>query len=200
MRWARRHPVISTIAGGVILLFVLAGILGSSPPKSPTRGTSARLSTRHALDHAKRKGQRSTTSSTTKHLSRYRVASRSKGLGATKAAFGRENNTHAPSNLAGASPGLSWYSIDSTNSRGLVTSYSVTENATPPMSDAERMSLLAGIDLPGPPAAIVKSTSTCVDYRDTKLVPLVGAEYAEASTITGSTTATMQAVRSPGCE
>ena len=67
------------------------------------------------------------------------------------------------------------------------------------MPNDERMFIVAGIDLPGPPAPIVRQTSTCVDYRVPELLPLLGVEYAEASTVTRSTQATMQAVKSPSC-
>jgi hypothetical protein len=117
------------------------------------------------------------------------------GLGATVAAFRSHNNTQAP---AQPLPGVATYTIDTTNSAGLVTAYSVQITARPPMGNGLRMFLTEGINLPDD-ATSVRRTSTCELFRSATLSRLLGKPYARASTTTGTDTAHMEAVADPSC-
>jgi hypothetical protein len=68
-----------------------------------------------------------------------------------------------------------------------------------PMGNQERMLLVSGTMLPGPPAQPVITTGTCVVYRDPALKKLIGEEYGAATTNTGDSGAQMEAESSPGC-
>lgn len=117
-----------------------------------------------------------------------------KGLGATKATFESEHNMTAPSQ---PTPGDSYYRITSM-SHGRVSGYEGTIEAEPPFSNRERLVLLAGINLPsGTPS--VAEHSTCVVWRSPVLGHVLGTEYAEAATVSGSNSATMSAVAHPEC-
>jgi hypothetical protein len=140
-----------------------------------------------------------TSSATRPHKSHKHHRPNFAGLGGTKRAFLAGNPHLAPPNLAGAPAGLTWYTVDATNAAGRVTAFHATENAKPAMGDADRLSLVAGILLPGPPAQVVHQTATCVVYRDGALKRLIGMEYAAATTTTDTTTAYIQAESGPVC-
>jgi hypothetical protein len=118
-------------------------------------------------------------------------------MGATRADFEHANNTAVPSQVAPA--GLAWYHIDGVNGRGRVTSCEVSENAEPAMSNEERMLLLDGTMLPGPPAPTVINNSTCMVFRDAGLKKLIGMVYAVATTQAGASSAQIHAESAPGC-
>jgi hypothetical protein len=99
----------------------------------------------------------------------------------------------------GAPAGLAWYHIDSLSDSGRVTSYDVAENAQPVMGNEERMLLLDGTMLPGPPAPTVVSKSTCMVFEDLALKKLIGMDYAVATTQTGHSGAEIQAESTPSC-
>jgi hypothetical protein len=173
---------VAALIGMVVVVSIAAGG-GSSPDASKTATVASHAPPAH---HHHR------------HHHRYGFG----GLGGTQAAFVHHNQTHAPPNLAGAPPGLAWYHIDRV-AHGRVVELDVTENADPPMGDADRLALVEGIMLPGSPVAPIhqtrRSEAVCDLFRDPALKRLTGYEYAEASTITGSTQATLEAVATPTC-
>jgi hypothetical protein len=118
------------------------------------------------------------------------------GLGATSAAFVAGHDTTAP---AQPTPGIAVYTVDATNSAGRVTAYEVEIPATPPFTNRERVVLLDGIDLPADAVGTNLNTNTCIVWRSATLKKLIGFEYAQGTTVTGTTTAQMQAISSPHC-
>jgi hypothetical protein len=170
------------LVGGIIIAIILIAVVAG--------GESKHAGSHHARPAHSRRSEKA--SRRHHHFPRYA------GLGAAVADFRHANNTGLPPDIADAPRGLAWYSILAT-SHGRVTEYQVLENDKPPSNDEERMFFVAGTMLPGYPVPSVRQSSTCVDYRDPALRKLIGTEWAEASTITGTATATMQAVKSPGC-
>jgi hypothetical protein len=117
------------------------------------------------------------------------------GLGVTKATFDANHDVNA-----GPEPplGTAVYTVTSTDSAGRVTAYEVNIHASPPFSDRERIVLLSGVSLPNN-AEIVRETTTCLDWRSPTLRRLIGTEYAQGSTESGTESAQMQAVVTPSC-
>jgi hypothetical protein len=121
------------------------------------------------------------------------------GLGATKATF-ESNNTMASNEGTEPPEGTDYYRITGTDSHGLVTGYEVTIYASPPFSNQERIGLLGGVDLPNGAEPLPElEHSHCYVWRSTVLKRLIGKEYAEGTTESGTETAQMQAVTQPNC-
>jgi hypothetical protein len=120
------------------------------------------------------------------------------GLGATRAAFKIGNTVTEHEPPAEPAEGTDEDAIEATNSENRVTKYERIFHFSPPPSNRERLSLVAGIDLPGYPA-VVRETSTCEVWRSPILKRLVGDEYAQATTVDESTSVTMEAVSQPSC-
>jgi hypothetical protein len=120
------------------------------------------------------------------------------GLGATRAAFRAGNNVTEHEPPAEPAEGTDEDAIETTNSEGRVTKYERIFHFSPPPSNHERLSLVAGIDLPGYPP-VVSETSTCEVWRSPILKRLVGDEYAQATTADESTSVTMEAASHPTC-
>ncbi len=120
------------------------------------------------------------------------------GLGARRSVF-EANNPQAPPNPSGAPPGLAWYVVSSTDSRGRVIGYEMFETARPAMGDRERVALVAGIMLPDDATQTNLNSDTCAVWRSRTLRRLIGTPYARGTTTTGDTSAQMQAVTTPTC-
>ncbi len=120
------------------------------------------------------------------------------GLGARKVAFKAGNTVTEHEPPAEPAEGTDEDAIETTNSENRVTKYERIFHFSPPPSNRERLSLVAGIDLPGYPA-VVRETSTCEVWRSPILKRLVGDEYAQATTADESTSVTMEAVSHPTC-
>lgn len=121
------------------------------------------------------------------------------GLGATKATF-ESNNTMASTEGTEPPEGTDYYRITETDSHGRVTGYEVTIYASPPFSNQERIGLLGGVDLPNGAEPLPElEHSHCYVWRSAILKRLIGKEYAEGTTESGTETAQMQAVTQPNC-
>lgn len=121
------------------------------------------------------------------------------GLGATKATF-ESNNTMASTEGTEPPEGTDYYRITETDSHGRVTGYEVTIYASPPFSNQERIGLLGGVDLPNGAEPLPElEHSHCYVWRSAVLKRLIGKEYAEGTTESGTETAQMQAVTQPNC-
>jgi hypothetical protein len=120
------------------------------------------------------------------------------GLGATRATF-EAHNTMASQEGSEPPEGTDYYRILETRN-GRVIADEVTIYASPPFSNQERMGLLGGVDLPhGAEPLPELEHGGCYVWRSSVLKRLVGGEYAEATTESGTTTARMEAVSSPRC-
>jgi hypothetical protein len=121
------------------------------------------------------------------------------GLGATRATF-ESNNTMASTEGTEPPEGTDYYRITETDSHGQVTGYEVTIYASPPFSNQERIGLLGGVDLPNGAVPLPElEHSHCYVWRSAVLKRLIGKEYAEGTTESGTDTAQMQAVSQPSC-
>jgi hypothetical protein len=120
------------------------------------------------------------------------------GLGATKAVF-EANNTMVSQEGSEPPEGTDYYEITET-AHGRVTGYAVTIYASPPFSDQERIGLLGGVNLPdGTEPLPGPEGRRCYAWRSPILKRLIGSEYAEGTTESGTDTARMQAVSSTSC-
>jgi len=121
------------------------------------------------------------------------------GLGATKATF-ESNNTMASTEGTEPPEGTDYYRITETDSHDRVAGYEVTIYASPPFSNQERIGLLGGVDLPNGAEPLPElEHSHCYVWRSAVLKRLIGKEYAEGTTESGTDTAQMQAVTQPNC-
>jgi hypothetical protein len=114
----------------------------------------------------------------------------------TEAAFIAGNNTTMPAQFT---PGLVIYVIDATNSAGRVTAYHIVDMSSPLDSNRERLALLAGLGLPRDAVETNLNNDTCLVWRSPMLKKLVGMEYAQTTTSTGSTSAEAQVTATPHC-
>jgi hypothetical protein len=116
------------------------------------------------------------------------------GLGATKSAFYAQNpHGKSPPRL-----GVAYYTVDRIRA-GRVVAFHVEINAKPRFSNRERVTLLAGINLPIDATETSINRNTCIVWRSAKLKKLIGMAYAAGTTRSGTTTAHMRAERSPRC-
>ena len=120
------------------------------------------------------------------------------GLGSPKSVF-EAGNEQAPPNPAGATAGLAWYTVLSTNAAGRVTAFDTDENVQPPWGDRDRIDQTAGILLPADAIETSLNGNACDVWKSPTLRRLIGMEYAAATTTTGTTTADMRAEVSPAC-
>ena len=116
------------------------------------------------------------------------------GLGATKAAFYAQN----PHGKSPPPLGLAYYTVDRIRA-GRVVAFHVEINARPRFSNRERVTLLAGINLPVDARETSINRNTCIVWRSATLKRLIGVAYAAGTTRPGTQTAKMRAERSPSC-
>lgn len=117
------------------------------------------------------------------------------GLGSKLADFHREN-PGPPPNPAGASPGLSWYTVLAT-SRGRVAAIEEEENDQPNGPNEDR---LFDVSILPTDKEVVRKGSTCWIWRSHTLKDLIGDEYAIATTESGARTAQLHASEHPACD
>jgi hypothetical protein len=118
------------------------------------------------------------------------------GLGASRGAFLAQHVhdlTPYALKLVGAE-----YVIDATKSKGLVTAFHVVTVAGD-FGDRERLTLLAGINLPEDARETHFNSNTCLVWSSATLRRLIGERYAVSTTRTGSNIAYMHASSTPGC-
>jgi hypothetical protein len=116
------------------------------------------------------------------------------GLGALVVAFKKSNNMVRPTVRT---PGIATYKILSTID-GRVAAYAVDIPANPPMGNSDRMFLTEGVNLPDDQEQVSEKPA-CQVFRSKTLKTLLGKPYAEATTVTGSEEATIEAVSHASC-
>lgn len=120
------------------------------------------------------------------------------GLGASRIAFIAHHTVTEGAPPAHPVNGTEEDEIVAVDASGRVTKYVRTFHFDPARSTGERLTLVSGSDLPGSPA-VVRQTSTCIDWRSPILARLIDMEYAQAVTQPESISVTMQAVSRPSC-
>jgi hypothetical protein len=118
------------------------------------------------------------------------------GLGATRAAFDAGHSTsRGPEPIQESTS----YTLVHVNPTDRVISFQITVERTPPLSDRERLDLLAGIGLPVDAAKIAQSGSYCEVWRSETLSHLIGVAYARGTTVPGTTSADIHTTTTPRC-
>jgi len=101
------------------------------------------------------------------------------GLGGRASAFAANNN--GSTGPAGPTPGSAWYTVTAT-ARGCVSSFSVQDAASPPLTARELLTLVSDPYLPRDAEQLVE-TGSCAVWESAVLQRATGSAYARASAI-----------------